>query len=72
MNRIPKLVFSKTLQTADWNNSTLIKENATAEIRKLKEHGGKDIYVFGSANLSETLINADLFDEYVLALPLLF
>ncbi len=64
MNRIPKLVFSKTLQTADWQNTTLIKENAVAEIRKLKEEGGRDMYVFGSANLSETFINEDLFDEY--------
>ncbi len=64
MNSIPKLVFSKTLQTTDWHNTTLIKENAAAEIRKRKEQGGKDMYVFGSANLSETFINEELFDEY--------
>jgi dihydrofolate reductase len=64
MNKIPKLVFSKTLKAADWNNSTLIKENASAEIKRIKEEGGKDMYVLGSANLSETLLNDDLFDEY--------
>ncbi|WP_298646497.1 dihydrofolate reductase family protein [uncultured Proteiniphilum sp.] len=64
MNKIPKLVFSRTLKSAEWNNSTLIKENASAEIIKLKEQGGRDMYVFGSANLSETFINDDLFDEY--------
>ena len=64
MNKIPKLVFSKTLKTVDWNNSTQIKENASAEISKLKAQGDKDIYVFGSANLSETFINDNLFDEY--------
>jgi dihydrofolate reductase len=64
MNKIPKLVFSKTLKSADWNNTTLISENATDEIRKLKVQGGKDLYVFGSANLSETLIKDNLFDEY--------
>lgn len=64
MNTLPKLVFSKTLKTVDWNNSTLIKENASAEISRLKAEGGKDMYVFGSANLSETFINDDLFDEY--------
>lgn len=64
MNSIPKIVVSKTLQSADWNNTTLISENASAEIKKLKEQGGKDMYVFGSANLSETFINDDLFDEY--------
>ncbi len=64
MNKIPKLVFSKTLKTADWNNSTLIKENASAEIKKRKEEGGRDMYVFGSAILSGTFVNDNLFDEY--------
>lgn len=64
MNNIPKLVFSKTLQSADWFNTTLISENASSEIMKLKEQDGKGIYVFGSANLSETFINDNLFDEY--------
>jgi dihydrofolate reductase len=64
MNKIPKLVFSKTLKSADWNNSTQIKDNASAEIKKLKEQGGKDMYLFGSANLSETFIKDNLFDEY--------
>jgi dihydrofolate reductase len=64
MNRIPKLVFSKTLKFANWNNTTLKSENATDEIKKLKMKGYKDLYVFGSANLSETFINNDLFDEY--------
>jgi len=64
MNEIPKLVFSKTLVSADWNNSILIRENAAAEISKLKTQGNKDIYVFGSANLSETFISNNLYDEY--------
>lgn len=64
MNKIPKLVFSKTLKSAEWNNSTLIKENASAEISKLKAQGNGAMYVFGSANLSETFINDNLFDEY--------
>jgi dihydrofolate reductase len=64
MNQIPKLVFSKTLKSAHWNNTTVIRENASAEIRKLKAKGAGDLYVFGSANLSETLINDNLFDEY--------
>lgn len=64
MNSLPKLVFSKTLRSADWNNTIIINENASSEIEQLKQQGGKDIYVFGSANLSETFINDDLFDEY--------
>jgi len=64
MNQIPKLVFSKTIKSAGWNNSILINEHASAEIKKLKEQDGKDMYVFGSADLSETFINDGLFDEY--------
>jgi dihydrofolate reductase len=64
MNKIPKLVFSRTLKAADWNNTTLIKDNASAAITKLKAQGRGDIYVFGSSDLSETFINDDLFDEY--------
>jgi dihydrofolate reductase len=64
MNRIPKLVFSTTLTSVDWANSTLIRENAGAEMSKLKAEGGKDMYVFGSANLSETFIKDHLIDEY--------
>lgn len=64
MNSIPKIVISKTLKSAEWNNTTIISENASDEIRKLKDQDGKDIYVFGSANLSETFINDNLFDEY--------
>lgn len=64
MNNIPKLIFSETLKEVDWKNSTLINENASAEISRLKAQGGKDMYVFGSADLSETFINDDLYDEY--------
>ena len=64
MNELPKIVCSRTLTTADWQNSTLIRENIPAEIRKLKSGGNGDMYVFGSANLSLTLISENLFDEY--------
>jgi dihydrofolate reductase len=64
MNSIPKLVFSRTLKSVEWNNSTLISDNAAAAVAKLKAESGQDMYVFGSANLSETFINEDLFDEY--------
>jgi len=64
MNSLPKLVFSRTLKSAEWNNTTIIRENSSAEIKKLKEAGGKDMYVFGSATLSETFMDDNLFDEY--------
>ena len=64
MNSIPKLIFSRTLKSLDWNNSILVEGNASDEITKLKNRGTRDMYVFGSADLSETLINDNLFDEY--------
>ena len=64
MNNIPKLVFSRTLKEVDWNNSTLINENASAEISRLKAQGKGDMYVFGSADLSSTFINDNVIDEY--------
>ena len=64
MNRLPKIVCSKTLNSVDWNNTTLIKENAANEIAKLKTNSNQDLYVFGSGNLSETFIKENLFDEY--------
>jgi dihydrofolate reductase len=64
MNAIPKLVFSRTLKSVDWNNAALVEGDASAQIVRLKNEGDGDMYVFGSANLSETFINDDLFDEY--------
>ena len=64
MNNLSKIVCSRTLNSADWNNSTLIKENVATEIATLKAKSNKDLYVFGSANLSETFIRENLFDEY--------
>jgi dihydrofolate reductase len=64
MNKIPKLVCSRTLNSVDWNNSSLVKGNTSEEIATLKTQGNGDMYVFGSANLSRTFINDNLFDEY--------
>lgn len=72
MNTIPKVVFSRTLNKADWNNTKLVKENAVEEVVRLKRQPGKDLFVFGSADLSATLLKHGLFDELDLALtPLL-
>jgi dihydrofolate reductase len=68
MNSIPKLVVSKTMHTAQWNNTRVINDDVVEEIKKLKNEEGKDIYVFGSAKLSETLIKHNLFDEYRIAI----
>jgi dihydrofolate reductase len=63
MNRLPKVVFSRTLRSVDWGNSTLAKGDAAAEISRLKVGGNGNMVVFGSAVLSGTLMDASLFDE---------
>jgi dihydrofolate reductase len=63
MNNTPKLVVSTTLQSVDWQNSTLINRHAFAELRKLKEAPGKNINITGSPTLVASLIGEDLLDE---------
>jgi dihydrofolate reductase len=67
MNSLPKVVCSRTLQAADWNN-TLVKHDAAKELAKLKQQGNGNMFVFGSANLSKTLMDERLFDEYRLGI----
>jgi dihydrofolate reductase len=64
MNGLPKYVVSTTLDTVEWNNSRLIKENVADEVARLKQQPGQDILVAGSAKLIRTLIDHDLVDEY--------
>ncbi len=64
MNRLPKIVFSKTLTKADWNNTKLVKGNIAEEIAKLKQQPGKDLLLFGSADLASTLTQLGLINEY--------
>jgi dihydrofolate reductase len=68
MNAVPKFVFSRTLERADWANTTLVKEDAAEVVARLKEQAGKDLFVFGSAEFSATLIRHGLFDEYRIGL----
>ncbi len=63
MNTLPKVVFSRTLQNADWNNTRLIKDNVAEEILKMKQEPGNDLAVFGSAELLSGLMQMNLVDE---------
>jgi dihydrofolate reductase len=63
MNNTPKYVVSKTLDKAEWNNSTLISGNVAEEITKLKQQPSKNIGITGSATLVQSLLQDDLFDE---------
>jgi dihydrofolate reductase len=64
MNSLPKVVFSRTLEKVEWNNTRLVKENAAEEIMKMKETPGKDLVILGSSNLAMTFIEKNLIDEF--------
>jgi dihydrofolate reductase len=64
INSVHKYVVSSTLKKADWNNSTIIKENVIEEITKLKQQPSREIHIEGSATLVQSLIEANLIDEY--------
>ena len=68
MNSIEKAVATRTLGEATWNNTRLLKGDAALAVRGLKAEDGKDIFVFGSADLLASLLAAGLVDEYRLCL----
>jgi len=63
-NNMPKYVVSTTMDKAEWNNSTVLKEDVAEAVSKLKQQEGGDILVNGSAQLLQTLVEHDLVDEY--------
>ena len=67
MNALPKLVASRNLTGSDWNNTTMTAD-IVGEITRRKALPGKDIYVFGSAELTESLLAASLVDEIMIAI----
>jgi dihydrofolate reductase len=64
MNGLAKIVFSKTLSHAGWQNSRLVAGNAADEVTRLKQQPGKDIVILGSAMLASSLLVQGLVDEY--------
>jgi dihydrofolate reductase len=72
LNAMRKIVFSRTLDRAEWNNSILRKELVAAEIEQLKREPGDNMLIYGSASLVRALTDFGLIDEYqVLIHPLL-
>jgi dihydrofolate reductase len=68
MNATEKVVVSKTLADVAWNNSRILSDKPMAEIAELKRQDGKDIFVFGSAELTGGLLKHGLVDEYRLCI----
>ncbi len=68
LNAAPKVVFSRTLKTADWANTTIAAGDTTAEIDKLRQDGDGHIVVWGGVGLWRSLMQLDLLDELRLSM----
>ena len=64
MNEMPKVVFSRTLEAATWNNTRLIKEDLADAVRQLKQEPGPDLLIMGSGSIVSQLTQERLIDEY--------
>ena len=71
-NEMPKYVVSATLEDPEWNNTTVLKGDAVAEVRQLKERTDGIVQVPGSLRLAQALIDADLVDVlHLMVFPVL-
>lgn len=68
MNAVEKVVASRSLEQVEWSNSRLLQGQLPEAVSELKQAPGKDIYVFGSAELAASLLRHALVDEYRLCL----
>ncbi len=68
MNAGRKIVFSRTLKTADWANTTIVAGETAEEIDKLRQGGDGHIVVWGGVSLWRSLMQLDLIDEWHLSL----
>jgi dihydrofolate reductase len=64
LHELPKHVVSKTLKEPGWNQAQIINGDLETEIKKLKKQPGKDLVVFGGAELASSLMELNLIDEY--------
>jgi dihydrofolate reductase len=62
-NSMPKYVVSSTLEKPEWTNTTVLMGDVVGDVSKLRERTEGDIYVHGSCQLAQTLIDNDLVDE---------
>lgn len=66
LNAKKKIVFSKSMEKADWNNSEVWKEIDPEKVKSLKESDGGDILIYGSSSIVQQMTNLGLIDEYQL------
>jgi dihydrofolate reductase len=71
MNKMPKIVFSKTLKEAAWENTEAIRADIVAKVRKVKESQGPNMVILGSGTIVSQLTQARLIDDYqIVVVPL--
>lgn len=68
MNGGAKVVFSRTMDTASWSNTTVVKGDLVSEVRRMKEEPGPGIAILGSGSIVAQLTHARLIDEYQIVL----
>lgn len=68
MNDIPKVVFSKTLERADWADTRIARGDLATEIANLKRQPGNEMLAWGGATFAQSLSALGLVDEYRLIL----
>jgi dihydrofolate reductase len=68
MNEIPKVVFSKTLESADWGPSRIARGDLAEEIAQLRRETANDLIAYGGATFAQALSRAGLVDEYRLVI----
>lgn len=64
MNEIPKVIFSRSLKQAEWNDSRIVSGDLAEEIGRLKQESGNEILAHGGAEFAQSLSRLDLIDEY--------
>ena len=64
MNAMPKVVFSRTLKSADWENTTLVKDDLIGSVRRMKSEAGPDMTILGSGSIVRQLAEARLIDVF--------
>ncbi len=57
-------MVSRSLERLSWNNSSLIKGDVVAELRKLRQQPGRTVHTWGSTEVLHLLQKNDLIDEY--------
>lgn len=67
MNTMPKVVFSRTLTSADWNHTTVVNDDLIAQVRRMKGEPGPDMAILGSGSIVRQLAEAGLIDTLQVA-----